>query len=343
MAMTSDVSILQFLHYHPNNNLPRLEIVDCMQGIAMTLVVVGHHLFPIMPEWYGGLHYYIYLFHMPLFIFLSGFLMGYAYKAGERATAPLVKSKLKKFLSGYISVGLLCVLLNLPHTGMAGVPKQLLMLLISPKESESTFLWYIYLLMIYYPLYLGILRNMRSKALLVVLSVSLVLQNIGISVSYFLLDYFFRFTPYFLAGILVSRHCVKMNTKVEAALCVCSLLFILLSLFHFKVGYQPVLEYLLSWAAIPAVYVVAELLARRGGYLKEAAVYVSKRCFGIYLLHMFFVQGFFLVLSRITDSLPASYAVVYVLVSTVLGICLSAFCWYNVKPELKKLPTIRFR
>ena len=52
-------------------------LLDLMQGLAMILVVIGHHLFPFMPEWYRALHYYIYLFHMPFFIFISAFLIRY--------------------------------------------------------------------------------------------------------------------------------------------------------------------------------------------------------------------------------------------------------------------------
>ena len=49
----------------------RLIIIDVMQGIAMFLVVLGHHLFNFMPHWYGQLFKWIsvncfgiYLLHM---------------------------------------------------------------------------------------------------------------------------------------------------------------------------------------------------------------------------------------------------------------------------------------
>lgn len=318
-----------------NNNHHRLTVVDCMQGIACILVVIGHHLLPIMPNWYGDLHYYIYLFHMPLFIFLSGFLMGYAYKAGERTTATLIKNKIRKFLPGYIVVGLLCILFNLPRTGVANVPNQLLMLALSPKESESTFLWYIYLLMIYYPFYLCVIRNVSDRWLSILIMISLSLQSLNISVPYFLIDYFFHFAPYLLVGVLVSRMYVRIKIDMRLLAWGGVILFMILSLLHFKVGYQPVLEYSISWVAIPAVYAVARLIACNGGRMEAVTVYVSKRCFGIYILHLFFVQVFFLFLSQITSNLTTVCALVYLLVSTVLSIYLSAVCWYVVIPHLK--------
>lgn len=47
--------------------------MDIIQDMAMLLVVLGHHLFGFMSPIYGDIHYYIYSFHMPLFIFISGF------------------------------------------------------------------------------------------------------------------------------------------------------------------------------------------------------------------------------------------------------------------------------
>ena len=44
----------------------RLDWLDMAKGIGMILVVYGHS--------YGPSNYYVYLFHMPLFFILSGFL-----------------------------------------------------------------------------------------------------------------------------------------------------------------------------------------------------------------------------------------------------------------------------
>lgn len=37
----------------------RLIGIDVMQGIAMVLVVLGHHRFDFMPEWYMRMFYWI--------------------------------------------------------------------------------------------------------------------------------------------------------------------------------------------------------------------------------------------------------------------------------------------
>lgn len=63
-----------------SNQRKRILQLDLMQGFAMALVVLGHHLFTFLPAWYKEMHTYIYMFHMPFFMFISGFLIHYSYK-----------------------------------------------------------------------------------------------------------------------------------------------------------------------------------------------------------------------------------------------------------------------
>lgn len=78
---------------------PRLVTVDIMQGLAMLLVVIGHHLLDFMPDGYGRFHSWLYIFHMPYFIFLSGFLIAYSYK-GEQYVKYIYR-RFRKFFIPY--------------------------------------------------------------------------------------------------------------------------------------------------------------------------------------------------------------------------------------------------
>ena len=80
--------------------------IDVMQGIAMVLVVLGHHRFPFMPEWYMRMFYWIYTFHMPLFIFISGFLVRYSYKGvhGWNEYKGYIGKRVRKFVPPYLIV-----------------------------------------------------------------------------------------------------------------------------------------------------------------------------------------------------------------------------------------------
>lgn len=113
----------------------RITAIDIMLGIAMLLVVLGHHFFPFMPEWYRRMYYWIYTFHMPLFIFISGFLVRYSYK-GVHSMAEYrsyVGRRFRKFALPYIIVGVLCALVawNFGYVGI--LADNLLHLFIAPK------------------------------------------------------------------------------------------------------------------------------------------------------------------------------------------------------------------
>ena len=52
----------------------RYNTIDIAKAIAIVLVAIGHFDVEPMPEFYQGLDKVIYTFHMPLFLFVSGFL-----------------------------------------------------------------------------------------------------------------------------------------------------------------------------------------------------------------------------------------------------------------------------
>ena len=129
----------------------RIVLVDLMQGLAMVLVVLGHHLFPFLPAWYKSMHYYIYLFHMPFFIFISAFLIRYSFKDIDSLNGywQYIRRKAVKFIPPYIIIGIACILLKRPESFNVFL-SQAVCLLNNPMGSEATFLWYIYLLFLLY-------------------------------------------------------------------------------------------------------------------------------------------------------------------------------------------------
>ena len=309
---------------------PRLVILDVMLGIAMLLVVLGHHLLPIMPDWYHDMHYYIYTFHIPLFIFLSGFLISYSYRDISYKT--YVWRKFIKFFPAYFLVGTLCIVLGNPHIGVPVLLKEIAILLISPKDCEAVFLWYIYLLMIYYVISPSIIRIVRGKWFPFLFVCSLGLSFMGVRISYFCIDYFCQFTPYYLAGMVCAEHIQKIKIKWGWAI-IPLLLFVLLSITHFYVGYSPLLEYSLSWLGIPTVYSVASIL-RHSRLIRQVLVFISKNCYGIYLLHMFFVQGIYLLAKDVLGQFSSTEAIVYLMFSVSLSILFASLSWKTINATM---------
>lgn len=309
--------------------------IDVMQGIAMVLVVLGHHLFPFMPEWYMHMFYWIYTFHMPLFIFISGFLVRYSYKGvqGWSEYKDYVAKRVRKFIPPYLIVGTICTLMAWNFKDMGALLTSWVNLLISPKQSEVTFLWYIYLLFIFYciaPLLFNAKRWVRG----VVFAAALLLSWRYVAISYFCIDRFTRYFFFFLLGTWAAENYTKLE-RIDVRWSLLALVaFIVMSVVHFIDGYNHALEYAMQWMGIPAFVAVAWLL-KKVFVIRKALVYVSVNCFGVYLLHMFFVQAGAMIMARLPWVMPSWGYVIYLLISTAVSIGATAWIWERLQRRKK--------
>ena len=84
----------------------RITYIDALKGMAIILVVWGHILDKSLLDGTVPLYKWIYSFHMPLFIFLSGL---FAYKGMEHITwqntAAFIKKKAARILLPFITIG----------------------------------------------------------------------------------------------------------------------------------------------------------------------------------------------------------------------------------------------
>ena len=77
----------------------RVEWIDFVKGLGMLLVIIGHCKIP-NPYWK-----IIYMFHMPLFFVVTGFV--YSPKKNEVDNITYVKSVSKKYLIPYLVFSLI--------------------------------------------------------------------------------------------------------------------------------------------------------------------------------------------------------------------------------------------
>lgn len=84
-----------------------LDFITVLYGLAALFVLFGHsHPLHIpYPEWLGGITRFVYVFHMPLFFFISGMLI--AYTAEGRDIGKWWKAKAYRLLVPYIALTLL--------------------------------------------------------------------------------------------------------------------------------------------------------------------------------------------------------------------------------------------
>lgn len=307
----------------------RIVLVDLMQGLAMVLVVLGHHLFPFLPAWYKSMHYYIYLFHMPFFIFISAFLIRYSFKEidGINGYWQYIRRKAVKFIPPYIIIGIVCILLKRPESFNVFL-SQAICLLNNPMGSEATFLWYIYLLFLLY-IISPVVFALPTYGKILLLVGCLLLSLNPINTDLFCLAYLCKLSPFYMAGILIAESWKKTQWQIPLPHLwgVSSLIvFIGLSVLHFYIGYNLPLEHIIPWIAIPSLSYVAWILGRKES-VRNSLVFISINCFGIYLLHMFFIQALALAAARIPFVGTTSGAIIYLALSVPISIICASFCW----------------
>ena len=316
-----------------SNLRKRILQIDLMQGYAMTLVVLGHHLFTFLPAWYKDMHTYIYLFHMPFFLFISGFLIHYSYKGVSdiHEYISYIKRKARKFVPPFLIIGFIITCLR-HYNEVYIIPSMLLQLLIEPLNSDATFLWYIYLLFLFYILS-PLLFRISTKWLWGGLILAIILRFNPPGTDLFCLDYFFELSPFYLLGVLVSVYIDRIGILLNKWRCIGALalvVFIVLSVLYFRNEVKFLSYYILPWISIPAfaylVWVIGKLTC-----VRIFLTFISYNCFGIYLLHLFFVQGFALLVSRWSGITYTGVAVTYLILSSIISMILAAICWKRLE------------
>lgn len=85
----------------------RILYIDITKAIAIVLVVIGHYFPNDHPLWYGEMRSIIYGFHMPLFMFSSGFV--YLATVREESYQSFIWRKVKRLLIPYLVVSILII------------------------------------------------------------------------------------------------------------------------------------------------------------------------------------------------------------------------------------------
>lgn len=97
----------------------RIISIDIAKAICIILVVIGHYVPDNSPEWYVTLHDIIYTFHMPLFMFASG----YVYIATKKNVeyGEFLMKKIKRLMVPYLATSFIVITIKLLTQGNMSV------------------------------------------------------------------------------------------------------------------------------------------------------------------------------------------------------------------------------
>lgn len=195
----------------------RDELIDVAKGIAIFLVVWGHIIqYTLAPTGADFFQYplfeIIYSFHMPLFMFVSGYLTTYSIERGS------LKENLVNKINGIlIPYVLWSFIITLVMTFIGFLKNGTISFMGTLKLAASNlivypYVWFLYVLFIFYcALYLTIYleKKIGKKAFALITTLILVIPV----KAYFGIYYIQFFYLFFLVGYLVSRYKITDDLK----------------------------------------------------------------------------------------------------------------------------------
>lgn len=296
----------------------RLTEIDVATGIAISLVVFGHLLFPESAHitWYVEVRALIYKFHMPFFMFLSGFIIHYSYqKKPPTSYQQYVLKKWRRFFPPYLIFAFLFMILE--NTFAEGSWDNILIdvcdIFFFPPKSPAGYLWYIYVLLIFYVLYppaMKIAKGKPTKLILPAILIYFISAPALLSIN--------QVFEYFLFVVLGASAAANYPLYLEGLKkwgWIGLLLFIILLFLSEKIPYA---KLILGLASIPSLQYIAS-----SKYLTSSRflILLGQNTFYIYLMNTLVIGTLVVVIFRIL-AIPSQYFLYLIIPFTAAGLFL---------------------
>lgn len=317
----------------------RIAYVDALKGFAMLCVVLGHVVDGYLDgNTYGqadtamkGIFNLIYVFHMPLFMMISGYVYRTAYFSGKD---PKGKSRLLRQIGNCTAVyllfsvcwGLFKVLFS-PFVNKGVPPTAILMIWAKPIPPY----WYLYDLILFYIVFsLPCIRSLDRRVTSCLLLAGSILSQ-WITVDWFQLSGICRYALFFYLGISMAGRPEPPAGKSKAAVSFIAMAALLEAACwygsvsgNFEMRTVPVLDVLAAGVISLALW----LLFQRVGMLGNNSflTMIGRHSLEIYVIHCFLTAGFRAVLPRIGIGNAWLSIVMNMAASTALPILFSMLC-----------------
>jgi fucose 4-O-acetylase-like acetyltransferase len=275
-----------------NNMRERLPDLDRAKGVAIIFVVFGHIVArnpPAENDWYVILKNLIYLFHMPFFMFLTGFLLYISYPALQswKDYRRYIVKKTGRLIVAFCIFSTLTIvgkmlfkLAVVVDNAAVGWWEAFRLMLIYPTESPASSLWFIYVLAVYYvvvPAVIYIVRDRLEYSLIP----GLIAHFLPLS-DQFALSRITEYAFVFLIGMCAAKHRMRYMDLLDryrfvwAGVFVCSFSLFFLGT---TLGYC---KFIIGLLSIPALHAMV-----RSGPLAQSDVlsFLGVQSFVIYLMN----------------------------------------------------------
>jgi fucose 4-O-acetylase-like acetyltransferase len=300
--------------------------ITIAKGIGIILVVIGHYYPNERPMYWELIHKFIYGFHMPLFLMLSGYLYSKNHDI-QKLNLSFFKKKFNRLIIPFISIAILAFVIKyfagqfytLRHPVSVN---SFLSIFITSKGTYFPLLWFVYSLFIIFMIYPILRLTLRSKYLIFFLSISLLFINWP---RYFYLSHVFMSLPFFCFGALFSSQIDFDTLENRKVLYLLLIGIILLTLTYFfaepfieNLLYLKITKLIIGISGSLTVISIAAIL-NKGLNLNHFLYVIGFYSMSIYLLHTIFSSSVSIINYQI---LKTNYFIIPALFGIMMGICL---------------------
>lgn len=300
------------------DNKKHFASIDVARTIGIFLVVLGH-AFPdaslqggIQNSVWRVVFNIIYSFHMPLFIFLSGFVSG-KFSADTHDCWNRTLKKFKRLMVPYFCWGILYIPFRILLAQYASAEfsiARIWRILIG--ENPYSGLWFLYALFMISLIYIWLIKT--DKGLVIAFIISILMVFIGKYV-YIVepIKWIFMYLFYYLLGVYFHKYYLKINDILRKKICISVFGCVFAVLFYFnqhKTWMSGFVSILVAISGIIVVIGIAENLSK--------SVLLAK--LGKYGMDIFIMSGPILVFLRIVlyKRLGIGY-IPYVVIATIFA------------------------
>lgn len=242
----------------PLNLVHRLKIITTLQSFGIFLVVLGHSftlrntsgIQPIVAEW---TYYFIYSFHMPLFIFISGFLFIYTNAGRQIAYGRFLLKKVKRLLLPYVIISTIAFLIKSRLSQYAMRPISTTFVdyikgLVFPQHNPIIFFWFlptIFLLLLIAPLIKTIILRTNVLISLGILPLLMALNIFEpVSINFMCFSCAASTLVYFYTGCLVAYYLREKLDRLGSCYVFVTLFIVLLMCTAFSIRSDQIIKLL---------------------------------------------------------------------------------------------------
>jgi fucose 4-O-acetylase-like acetyltransferase len=273
----------------------RIALIEAVKGLGIILVVAAHLVkfgTPGVPDWYTIFKFKVYLFHMPLLMFMSGYVFRYAnhHVRGLSDFSGFAGRRANRLLVPFLVIGVITIfgkwfsaMWFSIDEAPSGLASGLMSIFINTESSPVLTIWYLFVLFVYClvtPVLFVVFRKHWSWLGLFALALYFIRLD-DILYANRIVQYY----VFFVAGcIAADREFLQRFSGSSLSVSVAAMAgFMLLLMFPWNREYGLLVCGLLSCLAVPALIdVLPERMRAMLGYFGSCSM-------TIYLLNVIFI------------------------------------------------------